>query len=138
MSIDISLAIAMSLFIIIMMMISLSNITRSDYVELGNYKVGESALYTLKHDGTLDLIVSELDESNSEGAQGNASLALAEYNLVQHAQLTVLTYDNGMNPIHNFKSKTGAIKEKAYAISIPFYTNSTTSKYGLATLVVGK
>ena len=137
MSIDISIAVALSLVILIVLMITFGNIPRSVVVETGNYKVGESALYTMKHDGTLDEIAEHLDNSKQGLAKGTAVSAMANYNLVMRSQLTVIMYDAALDPIHEVTAKRGAIKEKAYAMSLPFKTNGTSSKYGIATMVVG-
>ncbi|MFC2174496.1 hypothetical protein ACFLQ2_01370 [archaeon] len=137
MSIDISIAVAMTFLILMVLMITFGNIPKSVVVETGNYKVGESTLYTMKHDGTLDQIVAYLENGQEGRAKGEAVSAMANYNIVMKSRLTVTTYNESLVPVYTMTAKKGAIKEKAYAMSIPFKADGTDSAFGIATLVVG-
>ncbi|MCK4327105.1 MAG: hypothetical protein KAW41_01375 [Candidatus Diapherotrites archaeon] len=138
MSIDISIAVAITFLILMVLMITLGNIPRSVVVEVGNYKVGESALYLMKHDGTFNEMTMHLENGKQGRAKGKAVSAMANYNLVMKSQVTLTVYNSSLSPTYAATGKRGAIKEKAYSMSLAFKTNSSANPFGIATMVVGK
>ncbi len=138
MSIDVSIATGLAMLIMIMLLITFGSIPRSDLVELANYKNAESALHSLEHDGTIEEIVGHLDNGKEGKARGKAVSRLAQYNMQLHPTLKIITYDDSMTMIHTFKAQKGPSVNEKYVVSIPFQMNGTTSKYGIATLEVGK
>lgn len=138
MSIDITIASGIAILILITLLITFSNIPGSDVVDLANYKLAESALYSLKHDGTLDQVIGQLDDATEGKAIGTAVSRLAQYNLPLHPTLKIRTYDNTMTLIHSFKAQKGPSTDRKYAVSMAYKPNGTTSKFAIVTLEVGR
>ena len=138
MSIDISLAVALTMIILILLTISISNVRASLMPEVAAYKAGESAMYMLKHDGTLDYMAQQLDAHKKGQAQSAAIKALHAYNLPLNMQLTLTTYDANMAAQDSILVRQGSVKEKAFGLSMPVALNGTVSKYGIVNLEVGQ
>ena len=138
MSIDISIAVALTIIIMIMLLYTFANVPRSEMVQLANYKAGEASLYVMAHDGTLDSVVGYLDDSNEAQARAVTINAMTAHGLTLNSKLTVVAYDESLTPVHIMTAQNGPMVRKAYGISIPFKANGTTSKYVVATLVVGQ
>ena len=136
-SIDIALASAFTLLILVVLMLTLGNIPHSEMVAVGSYKNGESALYVLDHDGTLENAVQHLDDNKEGRARGEVISSLANYNLVLNPQLTIYAFDENATMIHTFVARKGPVVEQAYAMAIPFRANATRTKFGIAILRVG-
>ena len=138
MSIDISIAMGMGMMVLMLLLITFSNVSHSDMISLASYKQGESALYTMKHDGTLGLVVELVDVGNESDAESLMMSEMGNYSIPLNALLNIREYDNSMSLVGSFSVQNGPVGRRAYAISLPFKPNSTTGKFAIATLVVGK
>ena len=137
-SMDITLATGIALAILVVLLLTFANLSGSDAINLASYKQGESALYTMKHDGTLSAAVAMEDAGNATGARALVLSELSNYGLPMNALLNIREYDGSMGAAGSFSVQTGPVGQRAYAMAIPFKPNSTAGKYAIATLVVGK
>lgn len=137
-TLDISVAVGLSMLIILLLVVSLVNQPRSAMIDAAGYKLAESSLYTLENAGDLDKVVQFLDNNNTNQAYKWASGAMNGLGLTMNARLVIVTYDANGALTHSFAAENGPTGNRAYAISIPFAPNKSPSKYGIATLVMGE
>jgi hypothetical protein len=136
-SIDATIGAGIAILVLTLLTVALISYSPPTHQQLANYKLVESAAYSLKGSGALGQMAAFIDAGNSSSATSLALDSLRLMNLPGKAQLELRLYSAGMASTHNFTASSGRLKKGTYTANLVFTTNST-SRYGIAMLRVGE